>query len=298
MLHPRPASPSPRRHPQLLLDLRPNEEHAKDWILKPQTSVAVQAAPDMSEHEASLAAAVAGRRRPAPTRRRRVRLQCACSPCLLHTLPCRQVNTTAVVSVTRGMVHTEGGWPKEVDHTEAEQVRRRPRPRAGGRDRRCAGVAFQPARPSRVQLLPLSPEHGGAPSSPPPLLPHMQLPPPGHPLPAQGGEGRGLHPDGAAPGGPGGGAGQGEQRHRHLRGVLCGWVLGAWGCDGCCWLGRPRCGALGMLGSSRACTSAAAQHVEGCSRRVLGCPGSQLKWLPFPAPPPLLPRRPAAAAPV
>jgi hypothetical protein len=36
---------------QLLLDLRPNEEHAKEWVVKPQTTVAVQAAPDMSEHE-------------------------------------------------------------------------------------------------------------------------------------------------------------------------------------------------------------------------------------------------------
>ena len=35
-----------------------------------------------------------------------------------------QVNTTAVVTVSRGMNHVEGGWPKEVDHTEAEQVGR------------------------------------------------------------------------------------------------------------------------------------------------------------------------------
>lgn len=33
-----------------------------------------------------------------------------------------QVNTTAVVSVSRGMNHVEGGWPKEVDPAEAEQV--------------------------------------------------------------------------------------------------------------------------------------------------------------------------------
>lgn len=36
---------------QLLLDLRPNEEHAQAWTVKPQTCAAVQAAPDMSEHE-------------------------------------------------------------------------------------------------------------------------------------------------------------------------------------------------------------------------------------------------------
>lgn len=38
---------------QLLLDLRPNEEHAQQWIVKSHTSVAVQAAPDMSEHDVS-----------------------------------------------------------------------------------------------------------------------------------------------------------------------------------------------------------------------------------------------------
>jgi hypothetical protein len=33
-----------------------------------------------------------------------------------------QANTTAVVLTNSGMSHMEGGWPKEVDHTEAEQV--------------------------------------------------------------------------------------------------------------------------------------------------------------------------------
>jgi hypothetical protein len=33
-----------------------------------------------------------------------------------------QVNTKAVVLVSKGMVHTEGGWPKEVDCTEVEQT--------------------------------------------------------------------------------------------------------------------------------------------------------------------------------
>lgn len=36
---------------QLLLDLRPNEEHAKAWIVKAQTTMGVQAAPAMAEHE-------------------------------------------------------------------------------------------------------------------------------------------------------------------------------------------------------------------------------------------------------
>ncbi|PSC71021.1 dynein intermediate chain axonemal isoform B [Micractinium conductrix] len=69
------------RHPhfadqgaELLLDLRPNEEHAKEWIVKQQASVAVQAAPELSEHEA---------------------------------------NTVAVVSVSKGMAHADGGWDKD-----------------------------------------------------------------------------------------------------------------------------------------------------------------------------------------
>ena len=33
-----------------------------------------------------------------------------------------QVNTAAVVCISHGMSHSEGGWPKEVDPTEAEQV--------------------------------------------------------------------------------------------------------------------------------------------------------------------------------
>ena len=33
-----------------------------------------------------------------------------------------QVNTNPVVLVNRGVLHTEGGWPKEIDCTEIEQV--------------------------------------------------------------------------------------------------------------------------------------------------------------------------------
>lgn len=35
-----------------------------------------------------------------------------------------QVNTDAVVLVSKGMWHTEGGWPKDVDCTEVEQTTR------------------------------------------------------------------------------------------------------------------------------------------------------------------------------
>lgn len=33
-----------------------------------------------------------------------------------------QANTTAVLNISRSMHHVEGGWPKEVDFTEAEQT--------------------------------------------------------------------------------------------------------------------------------------------------------------------------------
>ena len=33
-----------------------------------------------------------------------------------------QANTVTVVLETRGMNHQEGGWPKEIDPSEAEQT--------------------------------------------------------------------------------------------------------------------------------------------------------------------------------
>eukprot|EP00884_Botryococcus_braunii_P012901 jgi/Botrbrau1/21611/Bobra.43_1s0015.1 len=62
---------------EMLADIRPNEEHARNYVERAHVSVAIQAAPEMSEHEA---------------------------------------NTNAVVYATKAMHHTEGGWPKEVDH--------------------------------------------------------------------------------------------------------------------------------------------------------------------------------------
>ena len=46
---------------QLLIDMRPNEEHAKNWVVKNAVSVAVQAAPEMSEHEVRQAPVVLNR---------------------------------------------------------------------------------------------------------------------------------------------------------------------------------------------------------------------------------------------
>lgn len=93
---------------QLLLDLRPNEDHAKCWIARAVVSSAVQAAPDMSEHEV-----------------RSGRMQLQAVPLAVPpnpTPPSPQANTIAVVRINKAMNHVEGGWPKEVDYTEAEQV--------------------------------------------------------------------------------------------------------------------------------------------------------------------------------
>ncbi|KAL3145226.1 Dynein, 70 kDa intermediate chain, flagellar outer arm [Trebouxia sp. C0010 RCD-2024] len=68
---------------EMLADIRPNEEHAKEHIERNPVTTVVQVVPEMSEHE---------------------------------------VNTTAVVFATKAMNHVEGGWPKEVDYTEAEHV--------------------------------------------------------------------------------------------------------------------------------------------------------------------------------
>ena len=125
--HARPATPPICQHPaplpQLLLDLRPNEEHAQGWTVKPQTSVAVQAAADLSEHEAGGAAAAGLHASPCWLGAAAPAAAAAGAPTQAASLlPYLQVNTTAVVTVSRGMNHVEGGWPKEVDHTEAEQV--------------------------------------------------------------------------------------------------------------------------------------------------------------------------------
>mmetsp|Transcript_183 Transcript_183/g.635 ORF Transcript_183/g.635 Transcript_183/m.635 type:complete len:582 (+) Transcript_183:180-1925(+) len=68
---------------EMLADIRPNEEHANEYIERnPVTSIA-QVVPEMSEHEA---------------------------------------NTNAVIYTDKVISHYEGGWPKEVDFTEAEHV--------------------------------------------------------------------------------------------------------------------------------------------------------------------------------
>lgn len=67
----------------MLADIRPNEEHAKEYIPRNPVITVTQCVPEMSEHEA---------------------------------------NTVAVILATKAMSHVEGGWPKDVDYSEAEHT--------------------------------------------------------------------------------------------------------------------------------------------------------------------------------
>jgi dynein intermediate chain 2, axonemal len=67
------------------MDVAPDDEEARRWRPLPRPSVAIQAGPSISEHA---------------------------------------VNTDAVVTGHRGMCHTEGGWPREVNPTDAQAVSR------------------------------------------------------------------------------------------------------------------------------------------------------------------------------
>jgi dynein intermediate chain 2, axonemal len=68
---------------EMLADIRPNEDHAAQYIDRNPVLTVVQCVPEMSEHEA---------------------------------------NTNAVILASKAMSHLEGGWPKDVDYTEAEHV--------------------------------------------------------------------------------------------------------------------------------------------------------------------------------
>lgn len=78
------------RHPkfvdegaEMLADIRPNEEHAQEYVPKNPVVTVTQCVPEMSEHEA---------------------------------------NTNAVIYANKAMSHVEGGWPKDVDYAEAEHT--------------------------------------------------------------------------------------------------------------------------------------------------------------------------------
>ncbi|KAG2445864.1 hypothetical protein HXX76_000468 [Chlamydomonas incerta] len=68
---------------EMLADIRPNEDHGKEYIPRNPVTTVTQCVPEMSEHEA---------------------------------------NTNAVILVNKAMSHVEGGWPKDVDYTEAEHT--------------------------------------------------------------------------------------------------------------------------------------------------------------------------------
>lgn len=68
---------------EMIADIRPNEEHAKDYIPRNPVVTVTQCVPEMSEHEA---------------------------------------NTVAVILASKAMSHVEGGWPKDVDYSEAEHT--------------------------------------------------------------------------------------------------------------------------------------------------------------------------------
>ncbi|WIA16722.1 hypothetical protein OEZ85_013376 [Tetradesmus obliquus] len=67
----------------MLADIRPNEEHAAECVPKNPVVTVTQCVPEMSEHEA---------------------------------------NTVAVMFANKAISHVEGGWPKDVDYSEAEHT--------------------------------------------------------------------------------------------------------------------------------------------------------------------------------
>jgi dynein intermediate chain 2 len=73
------------RSAQMLADIKPNPEMEKEYLVRDPVEFAIQNTKEYSEHE---------------------------------------VNTETVTSETRGIYHTEGGWPKDVNPAEADQVSR------------------------------------------------------------------------------------------------------------------------------------------------------------------------------
>lgn len=74
---------------EMLADIRPNGEHSSACVTKNPVTTVAQCVPEVSEHDA---------------------------------------NTNAVIYASKAMSHVEGGWPKDVDYTEAEHtIRRAPR---------------------------------------------------------------------------------------------------------------------------------------------------------------------------
>ena len=98
---------------QTLVDIRPDPELFGEFVDRAQCNSSVQVGPEYSEHEARLSGSPSG---------------CTCRlvgrerPDTAHRAWAAQANTQQILHRTQGMSHTEGGWPKDVDCTEAEHV--------------------------------------------------------------------------------------------------------------------------------------------------------------------------------
>lgn len=68
---------------EMLADIRPNEDHMREYLPRNPVNTVSQCVPEMSEHDA---------------------------------------NTNAVILASKAMSHVEGGWPKDVDYSEAEHT--------------------------------------------------------------------------------------------------------------------------------------------------------------------------------
>lgn len=110
--------------PEMLADIRPNDEHAAEHLPRNPMVTITQCVPDFSEHEA---------------------------------------NTVAVVYTNRAMSHAEGGWPKDVDYTEAEHTIRHDRAErisVCGALCACRAYPWMPCGGNSVHVKPIS--HDGA----------------------------------------------------------------------------------------------------------------------------------------
>lgn len=96
---------------QTLVDIRPNPSLFSEFVDRAHCNSSVQVGPEYSEHE--------------------VRVARYLSQLLARTVTfgivhvasiAQQANTQQILHRTQGMSHTEGGWPKDVDCTEAEHV--------------------------------------------------------------------------------------------------------------------------------------------------------------------------------
>ena len=91
---------------ELNVEIAPDDSLRQDFIDKNPVDMAIQYAPDVSEHEVC----------------RPVGLQTCISCDDTNALSLLQANTERFESESRGMNHTEGGWPKDINPAEVEQT--------------------------------------------------------------------------------------------------------------------------------------------------------------------------------